>query len=85
MSPITTASMRLTSIVTVQDVPYHNSLHAADVTLSMNTLLNSPALEVTTSIAIQYLYFSIINVIYYCFYDFPLVTMRNTFTFPAFV
>ena len=26
-------------------VPYHNSSHAADVTLSMNTLLNSPALE----------------------------------------
>ena len=76
--------MRLMSIVTVQDVPYHNSLHAADVTLSMNTLLNSPALEVT-SIAIQYLYFSIINVIYYCFYDFPLVTMRNTFIFPAFM
>merc|ERR1719500_248859 len=27
------------------EVPYHNSSHAADVTLSMNTLLNSPALE----------------------------------------
>lgn len=26
-------------------VPYHNNLHAADVTLSMNNLLNSPALE----------------------------------------
>ena len=26
-------------------MPYHNSSHAADVTLSMNTLLNSPALE----------------------------------------
>lgn len=29
----------------LKDVPYHNSVHAADVTLSMNTLLNSPALE----------------------------------------
>jgi len=29
----------------ISDVPYHNSTHAADVTLSMNTLLNSPALE----------------------------------------
>ena len=27
------------------EVPYHNSSHAADVTLSMNTLLNSQALE----------------------------------------
>jgi hypothetical protein len=27
-------------------VPYHNNLHAADVTQSMHALLNSPALEV---------------------------------------
>jgi len=30
----------------LKDVPYHNSLHAADVTQSTNVLLNSPALEV---------------------------------------
>ncbi|XP_065353303.1 3',5'-cyclic-AMP phosphodiesterase isoform X5 [Cloeon dipterum] len=29
----------------LKDVPYHNSLHAADVTQSTNVLLNSPALE----------------------------------------
>lgn len=31
----------------VKDVPYHNSLHAADVTQSTHVLLNSPALEVS--------------------------------------
>ena len=30
----------------LRDVPYHNSLHAADVTQSTHVLLNSPALEV---------------------------------------
>ena len=30
----------------MQDVPYHNSVHAADVTQSTHVLLNSPALEV---------------------------------------
>ena len=30
----------------LKDVPYHNSLHAADVMYSMNVLLNSPALDV---------------------------------------
>ena len=30
----------------LKDVPYHNSLHAADVTQSTHVLLNSPALEV---------------------------------------
>jgi hypothetical protein len=30
----------------LKDVPYHNSLHAADVTQSTNVLLNTPALEV---------------------------------------
>ena len=30
----------------VSDVPYHNSVHAADVTQSTHVLLNSPALEV---------------------------------------
>ena len=31
----------------LKDVPYHNSLHAADVTQSTHVLLNSPALEVS--------------------------------------
>ena len=30
----------------IPDVPYHNSVHAADVTQSTHVLLNSPALEV---------------------------------------
>ena len=30
----------------LKEVPYHNSLHAADVTQSTHVLLNSPALEV---------------------------------------
>ena len=30
------------------DVPYHNSVHGADVTQSTHVLLNSPALEVNT-------------------------------------
>jgi len=30
----------------VREVPYHNSLHAADVTQSIHVLLKSPALEV---------------------------------------
>jgi len=29
----------------IRDVPYHNSIHAADVTQSTHVLLNSPALE----------------------------------------
>jgi cAMP-specific phosphodiesterase 4 len=29
----------------VKDNPFHNSLHAADVTQSCNVLLNTPALE----------------------------------------
>jgi cAMP-specific phosphodiesterase 4 len=36
----------------LKDVPYHNSLHAADVTQSTNVLLNTPALEV------RFVYFS---------------------------
>ncbi|XP_042234465.1 cAMP-specific 3',5'-cyclic phosphodiesterase 4C-like isoform X3 [Homarus americanus] len=37
----------------LKDVPYHNSLHAADVTQSTHVLLNSPALEsVFTSLEI---------------------------------
>lgn len=31
----------------VKDNPFHNSMHAADVTQSTNTLLNTPALEVS--------------------------------------
>jgi cAMP-specific phosphodiesterase 4 len=30
----------------LKDVPYHNSLHASDVSQSTHVLLNSPALEV---------------------------------------
>ncbi len=30
----------------LRDIPYHNSVHAADVLNSTNILLNSPALEV---------------------------------------
>ena len=30
----------------MKSVPYHNNLHAADVTQSIHVLLNSPALEV---------------------------------------
>lgn len=30
----------------IREVPYHNSLHAADVAQSTNVLLKSPALEV---------------------------------------
>ena len=33
----------------VSDVPYHNSVHAADVLNSTNILLNSPALQVRIS------------------------------------
>ena len=32
-----------------RDVPYHNSIHAADVTQSTHVLLNSPALEVNVT------------------------------------
>ncbi|RXG67853.1 cAMP-specific 3',5'-cyclic phosphodiesterase, isoform F [Armadillidium vulgare] len=44
------ANTFLTFLVTLEhhylkDVPYHNSLHAADVTQSTHVLLNSPALE----------------------------------------
>ena len=34
----------------LKDVPYHNSLHAADVTQSTHVLLNSPALEVSNHV-----------------------------------
>ena len=34
----------------IPDVPYHNSVHAADVTQSTHVLLNSPALEVKSKI-----------------------------------
>ena len=33
----------------LKSVPYHNNLHAADVTQSIHVLLNSPALEVCNS------------------------------------
>lgn len=39
----------------LKDVPYHNSLHAADVTQSTHVLLNSPALEVRRMNDIQLL------------------------------
>lgn len=39
----------------LKDVPYHNSLHAADVTQSTNVLLNTPALEVQLAFAWFYL------------------------------
>ena len=35
----------------VADVPYHNSVHAADVLNSTNILLNSPALQVYSTSA----------------------------------
>lgn len=38
----------------LRDVPYHNSLHAADVTQSTHVLLNSPALEVGDSFTLGY-------------------------------
>lgn len=34
----------------VKDNPFHNSLHAADVTQSTHTLLNTPALEVSIKV-----------------------------------
>ena len=34
----------------IKSVPYHNNLHAADVTQSIHVLLNSPALEVRTTL-----------------------------------
>lgn len=37
----------------VKDNPFHNSLHAADVTQSTNTLLNTPALEVSFALAFR--------------------------------
>ena len=47
-------------------MPYHNSVHAADVTQSTHVLLNSPALEVIiddsqemTLVCLQYSQFSI--------------------------
>ena len=38
----------------LKDVPYHNSLHAADVTQSTHVLLNSPALEVNIDFCKKY-------------------------------
>lgn len=37
----------------VKDNPFHNSLHAADVTQSTHTLLNTPALEVIKTFKIK--------------------------------
>lgn len=48
ISPIHLYSYSIHStFISHQEVPYHNSTHAADVTLSMNALLCTPALEVS--------------------------------------
>ena len=41
----------------LKSVPYHNNLHAADVTQSIHVLLNSPALEVLMSVFFLLEYF----------------------------
>ena len=41
----------------LKSVPYHNNLHAADVTQSIHVLLNSPALEVLMSLFFLQEYF----------------------------
>lgn len=52
----------------LKSVPYHNNLHAADVTQSIHVLLNSPALEVLMSLFFLQEYF-----IKYCM-------LQNVFT-----
>lgn len=55
----------------VKDNPFHNSLHAADVTQSTHTLLNTPALEVRTreegGLSLEYL----------CIFSISLISRRN--------
>ena len=38
----------------LKSVPYHNNLHAADVTQSIHVLLNSPALEVNKDLLMKF-------------------------------
>ena len=38
----------------LKSVPYHNNLHAADVTQSIHVLLNSPALEVNKEFLMKF-------------------------------
>lgn len=39
-----------------KEVPYHNNIHAADVTQSTHVLLNSPALEVSVREGVLFFY-----------------------------
>lgn len=54
-----------------RDVPYHNCIHAADVTQSTNVLLNATALDVSTlpfhivTVTIPHSYLTILHSYHY--------------------